>query len=183
MSEQASLMNSEEPTKPNRRLPKKKSKVDLGKALVLRHKFQLTNAQIARYLGCSESTISEGLKELMKYMPSMEDLESFRKVKGDILEGVQWQILSSLSDSDSLEKASYLQRATAFAVIYDKLRLELGKSTENLNVIQYLTLMKDKVAPAESAKESNQIVDLLESAQDSQSSAAPETETKSDTSE
>ena len=53
-----------------------------------------------------------------------------------------------MSNPAKIEKANMVQLSTAFGTIYDKRRLEEGKSTENVNIQQltemYLSYRDDK---------------------------------------
>ena len=61
----------------------------------------------------------------------VNNLKEFKIKRSDLLADLQNQILKQIT-ADKLEKASVQQLITAFAIAYDKERLEQNKSTENV---------------------------------------------------
>lgn len=103
--------------------------IPIESILELRDK-NLTQEQIAKILGCTKQTVNQRLKA---YNPIFNQIESFKKHRGDALSYTQARILNSLTPAD-IKNASLLQRTTAFGILYDKERLERGQSTENLSI-------------------------------------------------
>ena len=88
---------------------------------------ELNTVQAAAILGCSAEAvrlrcINHGIKH---------GLKRWRETKADILASKQRQLLDSL-DSGAIKSMAPGSRVTAFAILYDKERLERGQSTENV---------------------------------------------------
>jgi len=88
---------------------------------------ELNTVQAAAILGCTKQSIRDRcIRHGIKY-----GLKRFKEQKADILASKQRQLLDTLS-SDEIKKMSPGSRVTAFAILYDKERLERGQSTENI---------------------------------------------------
>ena len=88
---------------------------------------ELSQAAIARRVGCSEGNVSQVLKTYMKDIQS-SDLDEFRADKANICEVVQHRLLSSLTGS-KVDNMSGLQAITGFAILQDKVSLMRGQPT------------------------------------------------------
>ena len=64
-------------------------------------------------------------------------LKSYQENKSTILDNIEARVLESLTDA-KLKKASARDTAIVFGTIYDKNRLEQGKSTANINTFSRL---------------------------------------------
>ena len=88
---------------------------------------ELNTVQAAALLGCTPEAIRlRCLKHNIKY-----GLKRFKETKADILASKQRALLDSL-DTGAIKSMSPGSRVTAFAILYDKERLERGQSTENI---------------------------------------------------
>lgn len=95
---------------------------------VLRDKYpELSQAAIARRVGCSEPNVTQVLKNYLKDMP-VEELAEFQADESRILDALRHRTLSSITEAD-FEKASLLQKVTASAILMDKSRLLQGQPT------------------------------------------------------
>jgi hypothetical protein len=90
-----------------------------------------TQADIAKTLDIDHSHVSH---TLARYGIDYNRLDQFRKQRAEIFQGLQDKILSSVTDVD-IKDASILQRVTAAGILYDKERLETGKSSANVAVL------------------------------------------------
>jgi hypothetical protein len=88
----------------------------------------LSITQTAKLLNSSKSNISTRLSSV-GYKPDY--LTKFKNNRADILASYQEIILNSLTPKD-VNSASMSQKVTAYAILYDKERLERGQSTENI---------------------------------------------------
>ena len=105
----------------------------------------LTNAEIAKSMGVVPSAVwrflqtnSEEIKAVEAYKSGRADV--LAKIQGMALD-VQTRILATLDDrvleslTPSQKSGMLLSVNTVFGTIYDKERLELGKSTQNVGLI------------------------------------------------
>ena len=88
---------------------------------------ELSQAAIARRVGCTEGNVSQVLKSYLKDT-DLATIEDFRSDKSLILESFQHRTLSSITDAD-ISKTPFIQRITAFAIMEDKIRLMRGQAT------------------------------------------------------
>lgn len=110
--------------------PEEKAVIPIETIIAYR-KQGLSYSEIAKLVGCCKQNIHSRLRTI-GYCQS--NLINFKKNKSDVLEFLQSKLLNSV-DSDSIQKSSLLQRTTAFGILYDKQRLEDGKSTDNVNIV------------------------------------------------
>ena len=88
---------------------------------------EISQAAIARRVGCSESNVSQVLKAyLQDVLP--EELDEFRGDKANICEVIQHRLLSSITQ-DKLDKTPAVSLITGFAIMEDKIRLMRGQPT------------------------------------------------------
>src|SRR5688572_2472206 len=73
-------------------------KVDLSEALKLRLRKHWTYEEIADKFGCSKQYIHRVLSEFETLIPSPEVRSAFSEAKAEVLEGVQFKMISSLVD-------------------------------------------------------------------------------------
>ena len=103
------------------------SVIDLSKAVSLRAE-GMSCREIAVAYGVSESKVSRALG---RYSKAIREIDTFRNTRADQLAAIQAELLNSI-DLKGIKKASLQQRVLAFAVLYDKERLEQDKSTANI---------------------------------------------------
>lgn len=84
----------------------------------------------------SERTVYRAIKKFDKFFKSLVDIEEFNTVKTQIHDAVQLELLKSMMASEKLDKASVRDLATSYGIIFDKQRLQQGKSTSNHEVKQ-----------------------------------------------
>lgn len=108
--------------------------------IIALRKRNLTYTQIAKTLGCSKMNIQERLKKIHN---EIERVDDFKKHKADILAIHQNRLISSITP-EVIEKAGLKDRAIAFGVMYDKERLERGKSTQNVAYADLVRMREQK---------------------------------------
>jgi hypothetical protein len=91
----------------------------------------LTHKAIADLNHVERSTVS---KILEKYNIQTGDADQYERQRATIFRGLQHKFLSSITDDD-IAKTPAVQRVTSAAILYDKERLEQGKSTGNIAVL------------------------------------------------
>lgn len=89
---------------------------------------KLSCQEIGDIVGRDKSNVSRALR---RYGFEMKGLGRYKDNRADILAGFQNRILEAI-DSNKLDKASLKDIALSYGILYDKERLERGKSTENV---------------------------------------------------
>lgn len=98
----------------------------------------IPHAAIAAQFGISDSTVASIRNEFSQIFKSLGKVEPYRKVKADLFDATELELLKSLNDSDKLERASLNQVAYSLQVVHNAGRLEKNLSTANVNVNTYL---------------------------------------------
>jgi DNA-binding transcriptional regulator YhcF (GntR family) len=89
----------------------------------------LSQRELAKELGVSRNTVAKALDKVSDYK---EEIELFRKQRGDILDEKQALILRAI-DSKKVGEAKLRDLAVAAGILFDKNRLERGFSTSNIS--------------------------------------------------
>lgn len=105
----------------------KKPRLDISKALALKTENGLSYQQIADVTGVPKSTIHAALQDLL---PS-EDTKTFQDNRAAILSNLQIKLIQQLDD-ERLKKMPAASAILAMCQLYDKERLEVGKTTSNI---------------------------------------------------
>jgi len=139
-------------TRPNdaeRSLDRRPTRLDVAQVWKLRVVNRLSLAEIARSLGVAKSTVHAALQRLQKLVPDPDLVKAYEEVRPTLLTAVEYRLIGSLMDEETLQKASLNNRAYAFQQVFNARRLELGESTENVSLLSKLvesahaTLFKD----------------------------------------
>jgi predicted transcriptional regulator len=88
--------------------------------------------QIAQKFGVSESAISLIVDKFKPAFAEMQNVEEYRKVKGQILDSVALATLKQISNPDRLSQAPLRDLAYTFDTVGKHSRLEAGLSTSNI---------------------------------------------------
>ena len=88
----------------------------------------LSQRELAKELGVSRNTVAKALAKVSDYK---EEIDLFRKQRGDILDEKQALILRAI-DSKKVGEAKLRDLAVAAGILFDKNRLERGLSTNNV---------------------------------------------------
>ena len=91
----------------------------------------LTYGEIAKLCDCSESNIRQRLQIVVK---DKGRVDYFRENKSQFFEGLQANLFSLTNEE--IKEMTPSQRVVAGAIVYDKQRLEDGKSTSNIFNLQ-----------------------------------------------
>lgn len=97
-------------------------------------KTNLSTREIESLTNIDHSTVA---KILQRYGVEKQHIDNYISQRPAILQGLQEKILTAI-DVDTIKDASLLQRVTAYGVLYDKERLETGKSTQNVQGIYHI---------------------------------------------
>ncbi|TKB64003.1 MAG: hypothetical protein E8D47_12195 [Nitrospira sp.] len=133
-------------------------KIDLVQAYKLRVVNRLSFAEIAKALGVPKSSVHAALQRLHKFIPDPEVVHAYQEVRPTLLTAVEERLIASLTDEDTIQKASLNNRAYAFQQVFNARRLESGQSTSNLSVLSKMlseTVQNLYKKPAEEKKAPN----------------------------
>ena len=100
---------------------------------------EMSHAQIAKRVGCRPNNVSAVLRKFLGKR-TVEDLRDFQSNQADILDTLKANLLESITPS-KIAKASALQIATAYGIMYDKAALLRGQAT-GINVVALLDVVK-----------------------------------------
>ena len=105
-----------------------KSKVDKKKAIQLKMEKNLSYGQIAAIQGVSRQAIHQ---QIQKFIPDTQIITAFKNNRADILAHAQLKAIESYLSLDIEQHKSLVERRglVDFGILFDKERLELGKST------------------------------------------------------
>lgn len=111
-----------------------------------------TQVEVAKAFGVSKQAVS---KLLQRIQPEKQELEQFKRQRGDILNALQHkgidfvnQVLDSLTESEikaltASQKMDAIRTGSQMiGIMYDKSRLEQGKSTQNVQSLVSLAVKK-----------------------------------------
>lgn len=118
-------------------------KVDVPKALQLRHSNGLTDAQIAKHFDCSTQAVQQALKRFNKILLPASELQAYQEKKAGILESVEATLVSDLVDTTRRKKASLNNTAYALAQVANMTRLEKGLSTSNVAYVDMASSLEE----------------------------------------
>jgi transcriptional regulator with XRE-family HTH domain len=111
---------------------------DTGKLLELEAK-GLTQAEIAAVVGVSRDTVAGHLARFSTFTNLRDGIEEFRQFRADLFAGLQAKLLAAiankLDDEKELAKLSPYAMTGMIGLIYDKERLETGKSSSNVAIL------------------------------------------------
>ena len=92
----------------------------------------LSYQDIADLVGCSKPNVSERLQQC-GYDPNR--LKNYTKTRAEMFAHLQSELLNSLTP-EAINDMYPHHRVLCSAILYDKERLERGKSTSNINVVE-----------------------------------------------
>lgn len=90
----------------------------------------LNNSDIAKMFNVTPSAIHQRFSHA-GYTP--QRLKHYKDNRANIFDFLASKIINSLTPRD-LKRASFLQKITAMGILYDKMRIERGLSTVNVNI-------------------------------------------------
>jgi hypothetical protein len=121
------------------------NRIDIQKALKLRLQGN-TFEEIGTVLGVSKQAVEQrldGFKEFFRGITGIGDINAYAEERKQILSAAEQTLLRSVLDEQAIQKAPLASRVMAFGVLYDKRRLEEGKSTENLGILGKLIISSE----------------------------------------
>lgn len=124
-------------------IPEHRPTIDVSKALKLRLINKLSYQAIGDLLGVARQSVHIALKPFLGMIADPEAREAYQKNKANILESVQLTVVSKLTDTDKLEKASINNLAYAAGQLNQMIRLERGESTGNITYLDITAKERD----------------------------------------
>ena len=113
----------------------KLGRVDVNRALKLRLVNKLSYQEIANQFNVSRQCIHQSLGKLTRLLQRTDVLDAYRSEKANLLEAVEWVLVSNLVDREKVKKASLNNVAFAAEKVNTMIRLERGESTSNITYI------------------------------------------------
>ena len=92
----------------------------------------LSYQDIADLVGCSKQNVYDRLQRVGY---SRDCAKHYEKNRVKVFQFLQAKLINSI-DEESIQKASALQRVVAAGILYDKERLESGKSSQNISIVE-----------------------------------------------
>lgn len=117
-------------------LPKKREVIPIERLYELRKK-NLSTAEIAKIVGCSSANVARRLRAIAA-------TADFSANRADVLAFQQKRMLDNITD-EKLKKAPVDRLVWSFGALYDKERLEAGKSSINVSYADLLRLRESLV--------------------------------------
>ena len=121
-----------------------KGKAHLEDIVRLRFKNKLSLAQIGELCNVSGSTVAVKLKKYLERLPDVTTISKLDSIRGDIIKGTLFNQLSALNDPSKIKKASLNNVAYSAGQLHNMLRLEEGKSTQNIFSAEYFAFIKER---------------------------------------
>jgi predicted DNA-binding protein YlxM (UPF0122 family) len=113
---------------------KRPNEWNLGDALKLRLKNNLSLQEIADHYGIAKSTVHDRFKRLIKVVGDPGLNKAYDECKVEILTGTERVLIQHLMDDQKLKDASLNNVAYSLGQINNMLRLERGQTTGNIGV-------------------------------------------------
>lgn len=108
----------------------------------------LTPQEMADIFGCSRENIG---RRLRKAGVRTKSLDRFRKYEGKVIASIRQNMAAELASRtpEELKDVSVRDLSVTFGVLYDKGRLEEGKSTSNISIAEAAGKLADSIGQLE----------------------------------
>jgi len=110
-------------------IPEYRGKIDLAEAFKLKFKHNYTFQQLANRYGVVPSAVHGALKNFLNLMHSPEQSRIYEEKRAEILNSVEFRIVTQMVNKKKLKAASLNNLAYAASQINNMLRLEKGQPT------------------------------------------------------
>ena len=107
--------------------------IDIGKALTLRLRNDLSYGAIAKQLNCAKSSIYARLKPFEKMLSDPAADQTYDDNRNLLLNAVERQLVTDMLDEDKRKSASLNNTAYAAKTVFEMRRLDKGESTANIS--------------------------------------------------
>ena len=121
--------------------------VDVGKMLELYSKCN-TRADIARYFGVNESSITRKLDKFLAIFPNPEEIQEFNEIEKHLNDGVRMKYLLHAGQDDVIKSMSGPAALTGYGILHDK-RFPAKGSQVAVNIDVTLNSLIAEVQPPE----------------------------------
>ena len=109
---------------------------DLATMWKLRFKHNMSINQIAERMGCDKSTVFRKLERHISMLPNADEIRSYQENKAQYLAGLELITYKEMCNPEKLKDASFNNLAYGYNTIFNANRLESGKSTGNISVVE-----------------------------------------------
>jgi hypothetical protein len=110
-------------------IPEYRGKIDLAEAFKLKFKHNYTFQQLANRYGVVPSAVHGALKNFLNLMHSPEQSRIYEEKRAEILNSVEFRIVTQMVNKKKLKAASLNNLAYAASQINNMIRLEKGQPT------------------------------------------------------
>ena len=117
--------------------------IDAGLLVRLRYVNKLSYEQIGTLVGSSRQNVQQRIRALIGDLPNNEEIQAVNDSFIPILKGIRSILSKNLVDSGKLKEASLNNVAYAFDKVNNAVRLEEGKSTQNVAYADMSREMKE----------------------------------------
>ena len=107
-------------------------KIDLNKAVKMKFLHGNTDETIGKVFGVTRQAVNKRLKPFHDLLEDKTTLTVFQDNYADILRNSSMRLMQAMHDPKKIEGASLNNVAYAFNTVANHLRLEEGKSTDNV---------------------------------------------------
>ena len=120
----------------------------------LRYKHNYSYQQIADKMGCNKSNVIRKLQGYISMLPNADEIQSYQNNKTTVLQAMELLTIKEMMSPQKIKDASFNNLAYGFNTIYQANRLESGKSTSNINVVEVQGTISDLQAQADILRKS-----------------------------
>jgi hypothetical protein len=121
----------------------KDRKLDVGRAYQMRYAQGMTFAEIGKLFDCSPSTVHERLTTFEAILPDPHATKLYEEHRPNLLTAVEHQLVCDMADPERRAKASLNNTAYALTQVSNLRRLEQGKATSHVAILQLAAQQAD----------------------------------------
>jgi predicted DNA-binding protein YlxM (UPF0122 family) len=111
-----------------------RNRINVAEAIKLRLNHNYSYQQIADHYGVSKQAVHLAIRKFAMVLDNPTSIKDFDRVRAALLTNAEAVLISQLLDSDKIKDASLNNVAYAFTQINNARRLELGQSTNNIDI-------------------------------------------------
>mgnify|MGYP001590340558 CR=1 FL=1 len=130
------------PKPKQRRTRIRNTKVDVGKAYAMKQR-GLTYHEIGERMGACKSTIHVALQRFQQLLPDPGITKHYNDHRANVLTAVEHALVEDMLDPERRAKASLNNTAYAFQQVANLRRLEQGKATSHVAILQLAASQAD----------------------------------------
>lgn len=131
-----------------------KDSFDLSKAFKLRYSNGLSLREVGALMNVHHSVVDTRLKRITEFLPDPQELEMYRNNKSQLIEAAQYKVLNKILDAETIQNASLNNAAYTYQALYNCHRLEAGKSTSNVSMLEITGTISELQTQADNLRKS-----------------------------